>query len=67
LKGGECCAIIKTFWLRIVQRTWKRILKERKIIIQLRKRATAIMHWQLKGKWPDDCLYIPGLINMLKI
>jgi hypothetical protein len=67
LKGGECCAIIKTFWLRIVQRTWRRILKERKKIIQLRKRPSAIMNWQLKGKWPDDCLYIPGLINMITI
>ena len=27
--GGECVAILKTFWLKIVQRTWKRVYKER--------------------------------------
>jgi hypothetical protein len=28
--GGECVAIIKTFWLRIIQRIWKRIFAERR-------------------------------------
>jgi len=32
LSGGECVAILKTFWLRIIQRTWKRIYKERKTV-----------------------------------
>jgi hypothetical protein len=28
--GGECVAIIKTFWLRIIQRRWKRIFADRR-------------------------------------
>ena len=28
--GGECVAVIKTFWLRIVQRRWKRIFADRR-------------------------------------
>ena len=28
LKGGECVAIIKTFWIKIIQRTWKKILRK---------------------------------------
>lgn len=28
--GGECVAVIKTFWLRIIQRKWKRIFAERR-------------------------------------
>jgi hypothetical protein len=28
--GGECVAIIKTFWIRLVQRRWKRIFAERR-------------------------------------
>ena len=28
--GGECVAIIKTFWIRLVQRRWKRIFTERR-------------------------------------
>lgn len=27
---GECVAIIKTFWIRLVQRRWKRIFAERR-------------------------------------
>jgi hypothetical protein len=29
LSGDECVAVLKTFWLRLVQRTWKRIFQER--------------------------------------
>jgi hypothetical protein len=28
--GGECVAVLKTFWLRLVQRRWKRIFAERR-------------------------------------
>ena len=28
LKGGECVAILKTFWIRIIQRTWKRVFRK---------------------------------------
>ena len=28
--GGECVAIIKTFWIRLVQRRWKRVFAERR-------------------------------------
>jgi hypothetical protein len=30
LSGNECVAILKTFWLRIVQRCWKRVYRTRK-------------------------------------
>jgi hypothetical protein len=28
--GGECVAVLKTFWLRLIQRKWKRIFAERR-------------------------------------
>jgi hypothetical protein len=28
--GGYCVAVLKTFWLRLVQRRWKRIFAERR-------------------------------------
>ena len=31
LSGNECCAILKTFWIRIIQRTWKRIFRLHKV------------------------------------
>ena len=29
LQGGECIAILKTFWIRLIQRTWKNVFKKR--------------------------------------
>jgi hypothetical protein len=33
LPTGECIVILKTFWIRIIQRTWRNILKKRKQMI----------------------------------
>ena len=30
LKGGEHVAILQTFWIKIIQRTWKKIFEQRK-------------------------------------
>lgn len=30
LKGGECVAILKTFWIKIIQRVWKKFIKREK-------------------------------------
>jgi hypothetical protein len=63
----RCCAIIKTFWIRIVQRSWKRIFKERVKIKALRRIPSAIMHWQRTNRWPDDCAYMPGIRHMIHL
>ena len=58
LKGDEMVCIKKTFWLRLIQRTWKRVCLERKNIVkktslqvlsqrEIKKRYTPIP--QLKG------------------
>jgi len=57
--GGECIAIIKTFWLKIVQRTWKRIYKQRMAILKsipfLRSREIGFQH----------TIHVPGIRGML--
>jgi len=65
LSGGECVSIIKTFWIKIIQRTWKNIILERKKIIKLRCNLKSIMHREINGKWPNNCLYLPSLKGML--
>jgi len=60
----RCCAIIKTFWIKIVQRSWKRVFKERVKIKALRRRPSAIIHLQRTNKWPDDCAYMPSIRHM---
>ena len=65
LSGSECVAILKTYWLKIIQRTWKKIYKKRCIVIALRKSPVSLFYRERHGKWPDNCLYLPSLQGLL--
>jgi hypothetical protein len=65
LSGDECVAILKTFWLRLVQRAWKRVFEERKQIYARRMRPDSLRHREIHGKWPLSCNRLPGLRGML--
>jgi len=61
--GGECVAILKTFWLRIIQRTWKRVYKQRMAMLcsvpMMRLREIR------SGGFVYEKIHIPGLRGML--
>jgi hypothetical protein len=63
---GEYCAIIKTFWLRIVQRAWKKQFAKRQSIIRARRHIAAQRHFELTGTYPRDIRTIPGLRGLLE-
>jgi hypothetical protein len=65
LKGDECVCIIKTFWIKIIQRAWKKIYQIRKRIHQLRRRPDSIFYRQITGKWYNNCDYLPSFRGML--
>jgi hypothetical protein len=65
LEGDVMCAILKTFWLKIIQRKWKNILKERNRINRLRMRIASIIYREINGSWPPECKYMPSLRGML--
>lgn len=48
-------AIIKTHFLRLLQRKWKKIYAERKRVIALRKHPKSIQFLRLHGRWPANC------------
>lgn len=50
--GGEYVAYFKTFWLRIVQRCWKKVFKARKNLLSKRSSFKALQEKQLTGQWP---------------
>lgn len=56
--------IIKTFWLRLVQRTWKRIYKQRTQIIKKRLHPTNLHYRNINGRWPSELHYLPSLRDM---
>ncbi len=65
LPTGEYIAILKTFWIRLIQRTWKKIFKERKLCLERRLNLTSIKYREFHGKWPDICLRYPSIQGML--
>jgi len=65
LSGDECVAILKTFWIRIVQRAWRRVFEERKQIFAQRMRIESLKHREIMGKWPANCSRLPGIEGML--
>lgn len=65
LKGDECVCVIKTIWLKVVQRAWKKIYKIRNEIKQLRCRPDSIMYRQFCGRWPQNCSYLPSIRGIL--
>jgi hypothetical protein len=56
LPHDECVAILKTFWIRIIQRNWKRILKERQQIVKERNSIQYLMKREIcankRTYWP---------------
>lgn len=65
LPSGYRISIIKTFWLKIIQRAWKKIHAIRKSVIHSRMQIQSLLYKQINGKWPPHCAYLPGLIRLL--
>jgi hypothetical protein len=65
IDSGHYIAIIKTFWIKIIQRFWKNIFKNRENAYKNRKNLFAIQHYEITGKWPPYCYSIGGLRGML--
>lgn len=65
LPSDHCISIIKTFWLKIIQKTWKNIFKERKKCIARRCNPNTLKYREIHGKWPYSCNNFPQLKGML--
>lgn len=65
LPSNELVAILKTFWIRIIQRAWKRVYKQKKEVIAKRCNPQTILHFQRTGYWPSNCNYMPTIRGLL--
>jgi len=54
-------AIIKTHYLRLIQRKWKNIYRKRQEVIQLRKRIQSLQYREINGRWPHYCYHLPTI------
>ena len=65
LPSQHTVAIIKTMWIKIIQRKWKTVYAERKRIINTRMLYSSLKTREITGKWPSSCNYLPTLYRML--
>jgi hypothetical protein len=65
LDDNTYTVIVKTHWLRIVQRTWKKVFQQRKRVLNKRMQLGSMRLFELSGKYPSDATYMPTLSGML--
>jgi hypothetical protein len=58
-------ALKKTYWLRLVQRHWKKLCIQKNDIVKKRMRISSLHHREISGKWPLDCLNFPNSRGIL--
>ena len=66
LPTGELVAIIKTIWIRLIQRAWKRVYKRRQEVINGRKQIDSLHCVKLTGYWPPKYRVIPTLRGLFQ-
>jgi hypothetical protein len=65
LPTGESVAIIKTIWIKLIQRAWKRAYKRRQFVINGRKQIASLNCVRLTGLWPPMYRFMPTLAGLL--
>ena len=61
----EAVAVLKTFWIRIIQKKWKKVYKQQQQIIKERCKLPCLQFRQTTGHWPTHCKTFPTLKGML--
>jgi len=57
--------VVKTHWIRLVQRTWKRVFRERMRVLQIRKSLASWIEIERTGLYPEGARTLPGIHGML--
>ena len=65
LEGQEMVGICKTFWLKLIQRKWKKVYAKRMRILQERQQMHSILHRERHGCWPQHLNVMPSLGGMM--
>jgi hypothetical protein len=57
--------ILKTHWIRLVQRTWKKVYKERKRVLKQRRKIKNLFLREINGRYPSGMNYVPSIHGMM--
>ncbi len=67
LADETCSVIIKTHWLRLVQRHWKKTYCKRRNMVRHRMSPPMQRYSQIHGKYPDCISRLPSVRGMLSM
>lgn len=67
LADETCSVTIKTHWLRLVQRHWKKTYCKRRNMVRHRMSPQMQCYSQIHGKYPDCISTLPSLRGMLSM
>jgi hypothetical protein len=59
--------IVKTYWIRIIQRTWARVCREKMRVIAIRKLLGARRTFEETGQYPEGARHLPSIRGMLSV
>tara|TARA_B110000285_G_scaffold231636_1_gene300807 strand:- start:846 stop:1370 length:525 start_codon:yes stop_codon:yes gene_type:complete len=66
LNTGHTVAIIKTHYIRLVQRAWKKLFSIRRQIYQERNKIQNRVYKDETGEWPETCRRMPTPVGILR-
>ena len=58
--------VLKTHWLRLVQRHMKKLFSERMKIINMRRNINSRRYFEIYGKYPYGLNVLPSIYGMMK-
>jgi hypothetical protein len=65
LPSGEYVGVSQLYWIKLVQRTWKKQFQKREEVLRLRKNPFEIIDHERNGKWSVEASHLPTLRGML--
>jgi len=63
---GFYTVILKTYWIRIIQRTWKRVFRERQEMLMKRRTPQNMRYFEIHGKHLQGIRVLPTIHYMLR-
>lgn len=65
LEDGTYSVLLKTHWLRLIQRHWKKVYAERKRVVRGRRNLANLRHREVCGRWPNGLNRVPSLHGLM--
>jgi hypothetical protein len=66
VEDGTYSVVLKTHWIRLIQRHWRLIFAKRQAILNARKKINNIRTREITGKFPYGLNVLPNLIGILR-